>query len=86
MSMRHSYVRLCDHMGISWRTNKKIVGVPTEIKNHLTWCDARIARDNFKFSASDQNVMRLKIKESILIKRDRPNLNINVFSTPLYLF
>ena len=73
-------------MGISWRTNKKIVGVPTEIKNHLTWCDARIARDNFKFSASDQNVMRLKIKESILIKRDRPNLNINVFSTPLYLF
>ena len=86
MSERHSYIRLCDHMGISWRTNKKIVGVPTEIKSHFSRCDGTITRDEFKFLASDQNLMRLKIKESILIKRDRPNLNINVFSTPLYLF
>ena len=30
--------------------------------------------------------MKLKIKESLLIKRDRPDLNKNIYSTPLYLF
>ena len=86
MALRHTHVRWCDHMGISWRTNKKIVGVPTEIKTHSGRCGALASIDEFAIIGGDNNTMNLKIKESLLIKRDRPNLNINVFSTPLHLF
>ena len=86
MALRHTHVRWCDHMGISWRTNKKIVGVPTEIKTHSARCGTSASIDEFSITGGDNNTMNLKIKESLLIKRDRPNLNINVFSTPLYLF
>ena len=86
LSERHTYVRWCDHLSLSWRTGKPIVGVETEVKSHLNICEGLCNFTNFKVSTGDNNVMRLKIKESLLIKKDEPNLNKNVYSTPLYLF
>ena len=75
-----------DYRGISWRTGKSIVGLQTEIRDHLKTCKTEAKFDDFKIVSSDNNSLRLKIKESIYIKRDRPILNKNVYSTPLYLF
>ena len=85
-------------MGLSWRTNKPIVGVPTEIKDHLKYCnnnnndnnnnnnDNNISLEHFKIVANDNNTLHLKIKESLLIKYYQTNLNNNTYSTPIYLF
>ena len=86
LSERHTKVRWCDHIGLSWRTGNQIVGVKTEIKEHSKSCNTVPSIKNFKIISSDDNTLRLKIKESLYIKRDRTNLNKNVYSTPLYLF
>ena len=86
LAERHTFVRLCDHMGLSWRTNKAIVGVPTEIKDHLRHCNNDISLEHFKIVANDNNTLNLKIKESLLIKYYQTNLNNNTYSTPIYLF
>ena len=86
LAERHTYVRWCDHLGVSWRSGQPIVGVQTEIKSHIATCKTSCDFDNFKVLTGDSDVMRLKIKESLLIKKDGPNLNKNVYSTPLYLF
>ena len=86
LAERHTHVRLCDHLGKSWRTNGKIVGVATEVKDHVKIKKCQISFDNFKIIGGDNDSYRLKIKESLFIKKDRPNLNKNVYSTPLYLF
>ena len=86
LSERHTKVRWCDHIGQSWRTGSKIVGVPTEIKDHINTCKTTANMNNFKIVESEHNVLKLKILESLYIKRDRSNLNKNVYSTPLFLF
>lgn len=86
LAERHTFVRISDHLGTSWRTNKPIIGVQTEIKDHIHTRNCKISLDNFKIVSQDNDSMRLKIKESLFIKRDRPNLNKMVYSTPLYLF
>ena len=79
-------VRWYDHIGLSWRTGKQIVGVKTEIKEHSQVCKISPTVENFRIISNDNNSLKLKIKESLYIKRDRTNLNKNVYSTPLYLF
>ena len=86
LAERHTYVRWCDHLGLSWRSGQSIVGVQTEVKTHLNTCKTLCDLNNFKVLTGDNDVMRLKIKESLLIKKDGPSLNKNVYSTPLYLF
>ena len=83
---RHNKIRYCDHLGKSWRTGKNIVGLQTEIRDHLNTCKTEATLDDFKIVSSDNNPFRLKIKESLFIKKDRTILNKNVYSTPLHLF
>ena len=83
---RHYKVRSYDHMGKSIRTEKPIVGIKTAMKDHCTECQHHITNDSFSIIARSSDAFHLKIKESLLIKRDRPFLNNNVYSTPLYLF
>ena len=86
LTERHSKIRWCDHIGLSWRTGSKIVGVRTEVKDHTLKCNTEANIDNFKFIETENNSLKLKIIESLYIKRDRSNLNKNVYSTPLFLF
>lgn len=85
-SERHTMVRYGDHLGFSWRTGAKIVGVSTEIKSHLKTCKCKASIKDFKIIASDDNPLKLRIKESLFIKKDQPVLNKNTYATPLYLF
>ena len=49
-------------------------------------CNCSTDFDHFDILASDTNKFRLLIKESLLIKRDQPQLNKTIKSFPLKLF
>ena len=56
------------------------------VSDHLLECNCSIDFDHFDILASDANKFRLLIKESLLIKRDQPQLNKTIKSFPLKLF
>ena len=56
------------------------------ISDHLLECNCSIDFDHFDILAFDINKFRLLIKESLLIKRDQPQLNKTIKSFPLKLF
>ena len=56
------------------------------VSDHRLQCDCIISFDGFDVLTSDTNNFRLLIKESLLIKRDKPILNRTIKSFPLKLF
>ena len=84
---RHVFTRVAEHMGISNLTSKRVKNVKeSAVSDHLLQCNCAIDFDHFDVLASDTNSFRLLIKESLLIKRDKPVLNRTVKSFPLKLF
>ena len=70
-------------MGISNLTEKRVKNMKwSAVSDHHLQCDCVISFDDFDVLASDFNNFRLLIKESLLIKRDKPILNrtINSFN------
>ena len=86
LTERHTKVRYYDHMGVSIFTGKTIKGVDTAMKKHCHDENHSINKESFTIIAREENSFHLKIKESLLIKRDKPTLNNNIYSTPLLLF
>ena len=83
---RHFFIRAAEHMGISNLTAKRVKNAKESgVSNPLLQCDCAIDFDHFDVLASDTNSFRLLIKESLLIKRDKPVLNRTVKSFPLKL-
>ena len=56
------------------------------VSDHRLQYDNVISFDDFDVLASDTNNFRLLIKESLLIKRDKPILDRTIKSFPLKLF
>ena len=56
------------------------------ICDHLLHCNFLPSFDNFSVLAHENKKYLLEIKESLLIMRDKPSLNRNINSAPLYLF
>ena len=84
---QHFFTRAAEHMGISNLTSKRVKNVKeSAVSDHLLQCNCAIDFDHFDVLASDTNSFRLLIKESLLIKRDKPVLNRTVKSFPLKLF
>ena len=82
-----------EQVGISNLTAKRLKSVKKLAKSdHLLECNCSIdfdikdIFDRFNILASDTNKFRLPIKESLLIKRDQPQLNKTNKSFPLKLF
>ena len=74
-------------MGISDLTGKRLKCVKqSAVPDHLLECNFSIDFDHLDILASDANKFRLLIKESLLIKRDQPQLNKTIKSFPLKLF
>ena len=90
--MRHLNVRASEHVGVSALTGKRVVTKPTAVSEHLFDCGSFLSRmlcldlDDFLVLVSASNNFELEIKERLLIHRDKPQLNNNVSSLPLYLF
>ena len=84
---RHFFTRAAEHMDISNLTSKHVQNVKeSAVSDHLSQCNWAIDFDHFDVLASDTNSFRLLIKESLLIKYDKPVLNCTVKSFPLKLF
>ena len=74
-------------MGISNLAAKPLKSVKqSAISDHLLECNCSIDFDHFDILAFDINKFRLLTKESLLIKRDQPQLNKTIKSFPLKLF
>ena len=83
----HFFPRAAEHMGISNVTGKRLKRVKqSAVSDHLLECNCSIDFEHFDIIASDANRFRLLIKESILIKRDQPQLNKNIKLFPSKLF
>lgn len=85
-SARHLTVRVGEHIGLSWRTNKRCKPLDTAVSEHLIVSNHQSAREDFEILGECQFVPDLKILESLAIYKFKPSLNRYETSTPLYLF
>ncbi len=90
MSSRHFHTRACEHLGISNRTGKQVSNPESSaVFDHIQVCTGLVNRpslDSFSIIASASSDFHVKIKETLLISRDKPALNVNIISLPLKLF
>ena len=89
-TFRHYKVRVYEHLGKSLKTDKPFKfnsknSNNTAVLNHIHNCKCKASMDDFKIIGSAKNDYHLRIKESIIIKKDNPILNKSVKSTPLSL-
>ena len=85
----HSKVRICEHLGISPLTGKKVKIDNKDLMNipkHLLCCNYSPSFEDFSILTRESNDFKLKIMESLLIARDKPILNKADSSLPLELF
>ena len=83
----HFYTRVGEHMGISNLTGKRLKTVKqSAISDHLLQYNYALNFDDFSILATDCNKFKLLLRESLLIKRDKPILNRTIKSFPLELF
>ena len=86
-SIRHLDIRSGEHIGVSPLTGKKVKPIKNSaVRDHLLHCNYLPSFDNFSILAHENKKFLLEIKESLLIMRDKPSLNRNISSAPLYLF
>ena len=84
-------IKFCfsEHLGISKVTNlplKYNKKPSTAVRDHSHFCKHNSIEGCFKIIGSAKNDYHLKIKESLNILRENPQLNKSVKSFPLYLF
>ena len=83
---RHVFTRAAEHISISNLTGKRLTCVKqSAVSDHRLERNCSIDFDHFDILSSDANKFRLLIKESLLIKRDHPQLNKTIKSFPLKL-
>ena len=74
-------------MGISNLTEKRVKNMKeSAVSDHHLHCDYVIGFDDFDVLDTDTNKFRLLIKESLLIKSDKPILNSTITPFRLKLF
>ena len=84
---RHFKVRMCEYLGISALTGKRVKGDDdSAIKEHLLFCNHTPDFEDFSILATNNNDFKVTLMESLLINRDHPPLNKNKQSLPLELF
>ena len=84
--MRHLDVRVGEHISISPLTRKQVKPKNSSVANHLLFCNHSASYDDFSIATRANKKFLLELKESLLIIRDKPSLNRNITSAPLYLF
>ena len=84
--VRHLNVRIREHIGISPLTRKKSNPKGTTVRDHLLLYNRSPSFEDFSVLTNENKTFLLEMKESLLIMRDKPFLNRNIRSAPLYLF
>ena len=88
---RHYGVRVFEHLGISLTTGVNYTFNPnnnniTAILNHINHTSCRGKEENVCIIGSAKTDQLLCIKETLLIHKNKPKINTNERSTPIYLF
>ena len=85
-TQRYFSVRTSEHLGITHLTGK-FVKTPKKfgIFDHLLLDGHKASFDNFSILLKESNAFKLQLKESLLISREKPVLNKNIYSFPLEL-
>ena len=84
--LRNLYVRIGEHIGISTLTKKQVKLKNSSVADHLLFCNHSASYYDFSILTRENKNVLLELKESLLIMRDKPSLNRNITSAPLYLF
>ena len=80
-------IRVGEHSGVSPLAGKiSKAKTATATNDHMLFGDHAVSLEDFKILVSSNSGFHLKIKESPLTSRDKPELNRNEKSLPLYLF
>ena len=80
--VRHLAVRSGEYTGISPLTNRKDSAVCHNLLNY----NYSATFEDFSVLCHEHKKYFLELKESLLIIRNRPSMNWNIRSTPLYIF
>ena len=73
-------------ISVSPLTGKKVKPINNSVvRDHLLHCSYLPSFNNFSILGHQNKMFLLEIKESLLIMGDKPKLNRNLSSTPLYL-
>ena len=84
---RNLKLRAGENIGLSPLTFKKCKPAKeSAVRDHLLFCDNDPSFEEFSVLAKASSKFSLEIKESLLIKRDTPNLNRNTAPAELFLF
>ena len=84
--MRHLNVRIEEHIGILPLTKKKFKPKGSAVSDHMLLCNHSPSFENFSVLTKENKKFLLELKEILLMMRDKPSLNRNIRSAPLYLF
>ena len=78
---RHFKVRMCEHLGISALTGKRIKGDDDSgMKEHLLFCNHTHDFEDFSILATINNDFKSTLIESLLINRDQAIFTLGTFS------
>ena len=84
---RHIFTRTCEHLAITPLTGKPVKKPPKIFYfDHMLLEGHRSNFDHFSILSKENNDFKLQLKESLLISRDKPVLNKNIYSFLLELF
>ena len=82
---RDLYIRSGEHIGVPPLTAKKVKPISNSaVHDHSLHCNY-LPSFNFSILAHENKKFLLEVREN-LIMRDKPSLNRNISSAPLYLF
>ena len=86
-TQRHFFVGASEGLGIAPLTDK-FVKTPKKfaIFDHMLLDGHKASFNNFSMLLKESNPFQLQLKESLLISRDKPILDKNIYSFPLELF
>ena len=86
-SERHFFVRACEHLGMTPLIRKRVRNPKkSAIFDHILLNGHDASFEDLTILLKEKNRFKLHLKESLLIKRDKPELNRNIDSYPLELF
>ena len=72
-TQRHLKVRICEHLGDSALTGKRVKGDKhSAIKEYHLFCNYSSGFDNFSILANNNNYFKVTLMESLLINRPHP--------------
>ena len=83
---RNLKIRISEHKGISYRTNTQITRPSfSRIREHAQLCNHSINEENFSILFRANSMLDLRIAESLLIMKEKPELNDNEVATRLMI-